>query len=992
MMFRKSIIFFSAGIVLLVVLNACRQTIYYAPSYIRYKAEQAELDSIRRLDAARAKFLADSTKKQIRIDTLLARKKAKQEKIDERKRKRELKKIARKRKQQARIKKKKVDAVPTTDSVAPPSTMVSTEKKKADTVVKPDSVKSTITPSPTTKKKTITPPTEKKFQLSPDAIKDFISQNASDYATVDEEGNIKLVGNTGNLFKDMNLSADTIVYNYIDKMMIAIPEKDSLKSLVKKINFNQGHKLFRMDGMLYNPITKKAVFENVQTKEGELYIHAAKVRQDNDSVFFGQDAVFTTCNYFPPHFSFKTNKYKMVKERTIVTGSLYPFVEEAPLLPPKVFIVPFAIFPMPKQRNSGLIFPTVQWTGIQGFGITNGGYYFVPSPYFDIKVVGSYFALGQTNVGVSSSFNKKYLMSGNASVDYLYNRTGTPKDANFTEQQSFKVNSTFNLDRAVNPTISLSANVNIVSDAKYNTYAAQSTNSDRLQNAFNSSINFSKRFKKGFIESITASGTLGQNTSAKKTDISFPNIRLQTIMINPIYYFFSNQKNLGTKWYDKLQLNYSIDFKNNVALKEGEPITNLIDNTVWGANQSFPLTLALPKLGPIVISPNINYSQELVDRETEYVWRSEVRKVDTILRKGIYPRHSFSVGASVNFDDLIATLQLPNSRLKALRHVIRFSTGISYTPDIRASEFQEFQSDTLGKKVRINRFNGSPYTKQESGKVNFNLNNIIQAKWMKKTKKNDTAFSYEEKKVDLINLGLSTAYDLIADSFNLANIAMTYTTRISDKFTFSGGGTFDPYLYVKGIRTKTLLWERGLLGFDNLLNFSLSFNYRLQGGTASSSNKPSTNTPPNHPNNMRSEYPGERQDIIDQTNRLREQFPSQYIDFSIPWSLDMGVSMNYNRGAYDKNTDKFNDNFTASVRLTGDVKLTEKWKLTANGMFDVVAGELRNIEFGLSRDLHCWTLTISIVPVGPYKTFSFVIQPRSRILQDLKIEQRRLLY
>ena len=42
----------------------------------------------------------------------------------------------------------------------------------------------------------------------------------------------------------------------------------------------------------------------------------------------------------------------------------------------------------------------------------------------------------------------------------------------------------------------------------------------------------------------------------------------------------------------------------------------------------------------------------------------------------------------------------------------------------------------------------------------------------------------------------------------------------------------------------------------------------------------------------------------------------------------------------------------------------------------------------ITRDLHCFTMTASFVPVGPYKSYNFTIAVKSSLLKDLKYDKR----
>ena len=44
----------------------------------------------------------------------------------------------------------------------------------------------------------------------------------------------------------------------------------------------------------------------------------------------------------------------------------------------------------------------------------------------------------------------------------------------------------------------------------------------------------------------------------------------------------------------------------------------------------------------------------------------------------------------------------------------------------------------------------------------------------------------------------------------------------------------------------------------------------------------------------------------------------------------------------------------------------------------------------ITRDLHCWSLTASVIPIGAYKSYNLVIGVNASLLRDLKWEQHSL--
>jgi hypothetical protein len=48
--------------------------------------------------------------------------------------------------------------------------------------------------------------------------------------------------------------------------------------------------------------------------------------------------------------------------------------------------------------------------------------------------------------------------------------------------------------------------------------------------------------------------------------------------------------------------------------------------------------------------------------------------------------------------------------------------------------------------------------------------------------------------------------------------------------------------------------------------------------------------------------------------------------------------------------------------------------------------------FTLYRDLHCWDLSLSVVPFGFNKSYMVTFKPKSALLSDLKLTRRREFY
>lgn len=88
----------------------------------------------------------------------------------------------------------------------------------------------------------------------------------------------------------------------------------------------------------------------------------------SEQILYGRNARYTTCEYDHPHFYFEVGQAKIVKDRLIVGRPANLVIEDVrtPL------VLPFGLFPIARQRSSGIIFPATGNLQNSGFSWTTG--------------------------------------------------------------------------------------------------------------------------------------------------------------------------------------------------------------------------------------------------------------------------------------------------------------------------------------------------------------------------------------------------------------------------------------------------------------------------------------------------------------------------------------------------------------------------------------------------------------------------------------------
>jgi hypothetical protein len=210
-------------------------------------------------------------------------------------------------------------------------------------------------------------------------------------------------------------------------------------------------------------------------------------------------------------------------------------------------------------------------------------------------------------------------------------------------------------------------------------------------------------------------------------------------------------------------------------------------------------------------------------------------------------------------------------------------------------------------------------------------------------------------------------------------------------------GQFDPYLYGLNsagypVRINKLRWENG--SFPRFLGTSTSYSYTINNDTfkkKKDTKKSGKNNTDNLPektessSNMNQNTNNGKNDL----NKTTETTEGGYEKITIPWSISINYSIRYgNSSVFDKSKMEYNMELTHNLSINGNISLTTNWKINASTSYDFKANQFTYTNLNVTRNLHCWTMTASIVPFGIYKSYNFRIGVNASMLQDLKYEKQ----
>jgi hypothetical protein len=246
------------------------------------------------------------------------------------------------------------------------------------------------------------------------------------------------------------------------------------------------------------------------------------------------------------------------------------------------------------------------------------------------------------------------------------------------------------------------------------------------------------------------------------------------------------------------------------------------------------------------------------------------------------------------------------------------------------------------------------------------------------------------KKVKLIDgFGFTGSYNFMADSMKLSNIAMYLRSTLFEKINITAGANLDPYQHDSlGRPINKYAWQGGGFSLGHITggNIAISTSFKSK---SKDKKTDSTNNALNGANGNSMYRPMTLEEQQAQLQYIRNN-PGEFADFNIPWSVNISYSLNFTR-TLKTDYSGYTTNVAQNVNLSGDFNLTPKWKVGMSTYYDFQGSGLQNVTAFLSRDLHCWQMSINVYS-GVTKGFNITINPKSGLLKDLKINRSRYFY
>ena len=800
----------------------------------------------------------------------------------------------------------------------------------------------------------------------------------------------------------IKLDANEIELDMKTSMVYAVGVPDSTGEVIGSPVFNDNGTDYEAKTMTYNFDTGKGYITDVITTQGDGYLTGGNTKKIDDETFYIQNGRYTTCSdHEHPHFYMQLTKAKVRPGKDIVTGPAYMVMAGLPL----PLAVPFGYFPFSERYSSGVIFPTFGDDFNRGFYLSNGGYYFAINDNIDLALTGEIYTKGSWGLNASSAYVKRYKYSGSFNMSYLKTILGDKGAPDYSQQTNFQILWNHSQDSKANPNLNFSASVNFTTSGysrnDLNSYYSNSF----TENTKSSSVNLTYR-PPGSKWSFSTNANISQRTQDSTLNVSFPNI---TVSMSQVYPFKRKRAMGSEKWYEKIKLSYSGQFNNSLTAKQNEFFKkSLIKDWRNGFRHSVPISATFNLFQYINLTPSISLTDRMYSTKIRRQWDPNASAEICDTTYSLYNVWDFqaSLSMSTKVYGFFQPLGFLGKKVKMIRHVMTPTVSFSGHPDFSSPFFGYYGS------YQMPDANGVMQTRQyslfpnslfgvpsagRSGTVSYSLANNLE---MKLRSDND---SIQEKKVSLIeNFSVSQSYNFAADSLRFSNINTSLMVRLVKNFNLNLSATWDVYTYALNsagnpVRVNKLRLTHGK-GLGRLSSTGTSFSYTFNNSTFKRKKKdgdevkdrsddPLGNAMRDRNYDPNDEFRDEDDDRHGSDSDINLN-PDGYMNWEVPWSLTFNYSVNYGYGSFNKEKMEYNGKFTQNLSFSGNIRPTKNWSFSFSASYNFDTHRLAYMNCNITREMHCFSMRASFIPVGPYKSYNFHISVNSSLLSDLKYDKR----
>ena len=831
-----------------------------------------------------------------------------------------------------------------------------------------------------------------------------------------------LYGSSTVKYENMDLASEKVAITLDSSLVRATGVYDSAtREKIGTPVFKMGSDSYESDTMAFNFKTKKGLIASVYTEQEDGFLTAERSKRDKEGNLYLKHGRYTTCDEEHPDFYLALSRAKVRPGKDVIFGPAYLVVQDVPL----PIAIPYGFFPFSKSYSSGFIMPTYGDETSRGFYLRDGGYYFAISDRIDLKLTGEIYTKGSWGLSAISNYRKRYRYSGSFNASFQDTRNGDKGMPDYTKDKSFKIAWSHRQDAKANPYSTLSASVNFATSSYENNNMSSLYNpQSRSQSTRTSSVSWNTQFS-SIGMSLSSAANLSQRVRDSVIDLTLPDLNISVSRFYPFRRKYAAGKE---RWYEKISLSYTGHVSNSISTKEDKLLDSRL-NRDWknGMQHNIPISASFSLFNAINLTTSFNFTDRMYLSKEKKSWVVNDRtgegyeKTDTLY--GLYNVYNWSASVSANtklYGMFIPSRKLFGDKIQAIRHVFTPSVSFNFAPDFGDESYgywNTYQRTLADGKVETVRY--SPYSNSlfgvpgsgKTGAVMFQMSNNLEMKI--KSDKDTTGF----KKISLIDeLGASISYNMAAKEHNWSDLNMNLRLKWWKSYTFSLSAVFKTYAVAQKedgtvVETNRTQWSLGHFGRFQGMSQNISYTLnpeklkKLFGGGDDKKKKDTDDADDDDDTGLDSNIDpvmAKGQRAVEDKPGKAETDDDGYMHFSMPWSLTFsyGVTMREDAQNFKKyNQTVLYDNkkceagyygykFTQNLNFSGNVRLSEGWNISFSSGYDFDYKKLSLTTASLSRDLHCFSMSCSVV-LAPYTSYNFSFRCNAATLTDaLKYDKR----
>ena len=825
-------------------------------------------------------------------------------------------------------------------------------------------------------------------------------------------GMAHLFGDSHVKYQNMDLKSEKI-YMCLDSSLVhATGSADTLGKLFGTPVFQMGSDTYESDTMAFNFKTKKGLIQQVYTEQEDGYLTAEiSKRGANGELYLGKGR-YTTCDDPHPDFYLAMSRAKVRPGKDVVFGPTYLVVCDVPL----PLAIPYGFFPFTKSSSSGFIMPTYGDETERGFYLRDGGYYFALSDNMDLKLIGEIYTKGSWGISAASNYRKRYKYSGSFYASYQNSVTGEKNMPDYSKQTSFKIQWSHRQDAKANPFSNLSASVNFATSSyERNNLTSMYNPQSMTQSTRTSSVSYSTSFS-SIGMNISTTMNLNQNMRDSTIAMTLPDLNISISRFYP----FKRKNAVGKeRWYEKISMSYTGHLSNSISTKEDKLMhSSLVKDWRNGMQHSIPISANFTLFDYININPSFNFTDRTYSNKVMRSWNGTKEVADTLY--GFYNVYNWNLSLSAStklYGFFVPSPKIFGDKIKAIRHVFTPQVSLSYAPDFSAKRYGYYdtyqKTDAEGNVtlVEYSPYQGSLYGvpgRGKTGSISFDVSNNVE---MKIKSDNDTTGF---KKISILDeLGASMSYNMSAKVRPWSDLSTRIRLKLTKNYTLNLNAVFASYVYeadsvgaTPRLSENTTYWEKGKIG--RFQGMSQNLSYTLDNTKIANLFKWLRGEKVDKKNNTRENETDEDEtdvetnidkDLEEGKHGARKEGAGKaetdedgYMAFSLPWSLSFGYGVtmreNTDRSKFNYNTMRYPYKFTQNLNISGNIRISDGWNISFSSGYDFENKKISMTTASLSRDLHCFNMSCSVV-LAPYTSYNFSFRCNASTLTDaLKYDKR----